>query len=133
MNTVFQVLTLAWSLQGGQYITNSMADENSFSVNSPYFVTTSFEIQIPFSWTKGDPNGIFIGANTETQFFKNPDQLGFDPWQDNFKINAGIRFIGIEFGVEHECIHPITADYRKENSKYFAAYDKLYGKISGTF
>lgn len=133
MNTVFQVITLAWSLQGGQYFKDSVVLNGIEETRSPYFVVTSFELSLPFSWKKGDKNGFFIGSTTETKFFKNPDQIGFDPWQDTFTINSGIKLVGFEFGIEHQCVHPLIVSGHADRSYFFSGYDKVYCKISGTF
>jgi len=133
MNTVFQVITLAWSLQGGQYFGNAINDAGVFSTNDNYFFQTEFEFQIPFSWEKGGKNMIFIGAETESQFAPHPGRLQFSPWQDAFTFNAGVRVIGIELGYQHQCIHPVVVQDRPETSKYFSGFDKIYAKVSGSF
>lgn len=134
MNSIFQVLTLAWSLQGGQYFGNAINDAGVFSTNDNYFFQTSFEFQVPISLTKGDPNQFFIGAETESQFFPNSKSVfNFSPWQDTYIFNAGVRFLGMELGYHHECVHPIIVQDRLETSSYFSGYDKVYAKVSGSF
>ena len=134
MNTVFQVLTLAWSLQGGQYFNNAVNDAGVFSTNNNFFVETGFEFQIPFSWVKGDRNNLFLGANTENQFFKPQfKDWTFSPWQDTFTFVAGVRVVGIEVGFEHQCTHPIVFSQNENTSKYISSYDKIYIRTTGTF
>lgn len=132
MGTIFQVLTLAWSLQGGVYGTNATQLYSSREVSSPFFIDTEFEIQLPFSFQKGGRDIFFIGAETESQFFPLSKIIGFQPWQDTYKFNAGIRFWGIEIAYQHECIHPVVTS-GENGSYYFAAYDKISAKIAGTF
>jgi len=132
MNTIFQVLTLAYTLQGGQYFNNAMNDAGVFTTNNNYFIQTSFEFQVPFSWTKGDTNNFFIGGETETQFSK-IDSYYFSPWQDTYMVSGGIRVIGVEIGYQHTCSHPVTPDSIKIPSKLNFAFDKVYVKISGLF
>lgn len=134
MNTVFQVLTLAWSLQGGQYFNNAINDAGVFSTNDNYFLQTSFEFQVPFSWTKGDNNHFFIGSSTENQFAKlEMNDWTFSPWQDTFTFSTGMRFEDFEIGFQHQCIHPIVFSQNEQTSQYLASFDKAYIKVSGTF
>ena len=130
MNSIFQLLTLAWTLQGGQYITDQFNISGTFVSKSPFFLDAKFEIQLPISFEKGDKNNIFIGSETESQFFKDSDQLGFDPWQDTYRFNVGARWMGMELGYQHECIHPVLVE-NIPPSTYFAGYDKVYFKVSG--
>ncbi len=134
MNSIFQVLTLAWSLQGGQYFNNAVNDNGVFTTNNNYFIQTSFELRVPMSWTKGAVNNFFIGADTENQFAKlQTADWTFSPWQDTYKFNLGIRFFETEFGFQHECTHPIVFSQAKKPSQYIASYDKIYIKVSSSF
>jgi len=134
MNTIFQVLTLAYTLQGGQYFNNAMNDAGVFTTNNNYFIQTSFEFQVPFSWTKGDKNNLFIGSETENQFFPSSnDPFNFSPWQDTFRFNAGLRFFGVEFEYQHECVHPIVFDQSVDHGHLSSNYDKIYLKLTGSF
>lgn len=132
MNSIFQVLTLAWSLQGGQYFNNAVNDAGVFSTNNNYFFTTQFEFQVPLSWIKGDANNFFIGAETENQFFPNPKApLNFVPWQDTYQFNSGIRFYGVELGYQHECSHPLWISLLENHSQYSSNHEKVYIIIHG--
>lgn len=134
MNTIFQVVTLAWSLQGGQYVNSAIIFSEALVTNENYFFETSFEFQIPFSWTKGDANHLFIGADTETQFYPNPKaSTSFIPWQDTYSLNVGVRVLGVELGYQHLCSHPIVPNNMQNISKLNYAYDKVYAKVSGEF
>jgi len=128
MNSLFQILTLSWSLQGGQYI-NNVVDMNTIDSNSPYFLTTQFELIIPMSLVKDDENQFFLGGETETQFFK--DGNGFSPWQETYSVSIGFRLMGIEGGYQHECIHPVVQSDSFRQSSYFAGYDKIHLKVTG--
>lgn len=132
MKSIFEVVTLVWSLQGGQYFNNAILDNNEFSTNNNYFLESSFEFQFPLSFIKLDVNNIFIGSKYENQF-TNSNDIYFKPWQDTYKVNFGIRFIGIEIGFEHICSHPVFPNNNNEISKINYSYDKLYGKVSGNF
>jgi len=132
LNSIFQVLTLAWSLQGGQYFGNAINDDGVFSTNDNYFFQTSFEFQIPLSWVKGDKNQFYVGAESENQFFKHQfSDWTMSPYQDTFDFHAGIRFIGIELGFDHRCVHPVIFSQNYETSKIFSSFDKVHVKISG--
>lgn len=134
MNSVFQVLTMVWTLQGGQYFDNAINDAGVFSTNNNYFIETAFEFQLPISLVKGDRNNLFIGALTENQFFPNPGrQINFNPWQDTYRFNAGIRFFGVELGYQHECVHPVVFSQNYVVSRYNSSYDRLHIKVSGIF
>jgi len=132
MNSIFQVITLVWTLQGGQYTTNAIELGSFYTSNAPYFFETSFEFQIPLNWKKGDMDNFFIGADTESQFFQDKSQIGFYPWQDRYRFNAGIRVFGAEFGYQHQCTHPVVTTLLKA-SEYFDGYDKIYVKVVGSF
>jgi len=130
MSSIFQVITLAWSLSGGQYLSNATVYDEYFSRNSNFFVETSFELQIPLSLIKGGEDVLFIGASTENQFMKSGISWGMIPRQDTFIFSTGIRAFGFELGFDHMCLHPIE-DYNTESSKFFSGYDKLYVSVSG--
>jgi hypothetical protein len=133
MNSIFSVLTMVWTLQGGQYFNNAMVMGPEFATNNNYFIQTSFEFQLPLSLVKGDSNNFFIGADTENQFFKCTDFYGFAPVQDTYRFNTGIRFYGIELGFQHMCLHPVIFDQNIKPLKYLSSYDKIYFKVSGSF
>lgn len=133
MTSIFSVLTMVWTLQGGQYFNNAATIVPKFITNDNYFIQTSFEFQLPLSLVKGDSNNFFIGADTESQFFKCPSFYGFSPFQDAYKFNAGLRFYDIELGFQHMCTHPVVFSQNVSHSEYFSSYDKVYLKVSGSF
>ena len=130
MQSIFQVLTLLWSLNGGQYFNDNLNLNGEFQGGNPYFVDTKVELQVPLSWQKGDESNLFIGADTESQFFKSAEFWGFAPWQDSYIFSAGIRAFGLEVGFQHECVHPVLSQ-GVDASQLFASYDKVYLKLQG--
>ncbi len=70
MNTIFQVVTLAWSLQGGQYLGTSFEVDGIYEKTTPSFFEAAFELSIPFSLIKGDENLFYIGSKSESHFQK---------------------------------------------------------------
>jgi hypothetical protein len=129
MNTFFQIVSLSWSLSGGQLLNEAVAVGDEFSVASPYFVTTEFEFQVPFSWSKGGGDQFFGGGSTENRFLPYGG-IYFAPWQDTYTFNTGVRLYGMELGYEHQCIHPVVVQ-NEALSSFFKGYDKVYFKIEG--
>lgn len=149
MNTIFQVVTMVWTLQGGSYFNESVpmatnhilshSDAGTISEASlkyvpfnPLFLDFSAEFQIPFSLQKGDKDQFFIGGGTESRFFPSANQIGFEPFQQKYIFDAGIRIFGIEIGYQHMCLHPVTPEPTIKASDFFDGYDKVYAKISGS-
>jgi len=130
MSSIFQVITLAWSLSGGQYLTNATAYENYFFESSNYFVDIDFELQIPISLVKGGTEMFYIGSSIENQFIKAPKFWGMAPRYDEYIFNAGVRFFELEIGFEHMCFHPVMVS-SLPTTKYFSSYDKIYISIDG--
>jgi len=130
MSSIFQVITLVWSLSGGQYLTNATVYDEYFSSNSNFFVETSFEFQLPFNLVKGGEDMFFIGSSTENQFMKSDITWGMIPRQDTFIFSTGVRFLGFELGFNHMCLHPVN-DFNTDSYVFFSGYDKVYLKIDG--
>jgi len=130
MSSIFQVITLAWSLSGGQYLTNATAYEDYFINSNDYFAKIDFQLQIPMSFVKGDGNMVFVGASVDNRFIKAPSFWGMAPRYDEYIFNAGIRFFEIEIGFEHMCFHPVMVS-SLPTDRYFMGYDKVYFEITG--
>jgi hypothetical protein len=129
MNTFFQIVSLTWSFTGGQFQNEAIAAGQEFYTASPYFVTTEFEFQAPFSWQKGGEDQVFMGGSLENRFVPH-GELSFAPWQDTYTFKSGVRLYGAEFGYEHQCIHPVVVQ-GEAISSFFKGYDKFYFKIEG--
>lgn len=138
MSSIFQVISLAWSLQAGMIPGLDIAaplDNNYFTNTSPYFWQGTIEFQIPvFSWTKSDHDGLYFGGQITNLFIKDPQpNYEFTPIQDIYSVDAGIRWKELTIGYEHCCSHSIDTDVNSRivSDELFGAFDKVFVKLSG--
>lgn len=131
MNTIFQIMTLAWSIQGGQMVNQNMSLDGIFTTFNPIYIDLRIEGQIPLSFTKGDENQVFFSYENLNTMIGNGSP-SMTPLQETYTFSTGIRFIGVELGYEHQCSHPVESTGNTP-SKLFSSYDKFYGKVLGKF
>ena len=130
MNTIFQVLTLAWTLSGGQYVNEALNDQGVFSVSNSSFLDLSMEVQIPLSMHKGDDNYAFVGGTNEVQ--QNYEGgTSLTPYRETYDAEAGVRAFGVELGYKHECVHPVYSTGSGLSTQINSSFDKFYIKVTG--
>ena len=129
MQTVFQVLTLAWSFSGGLYSNEAINDQGLFTTASPYFLDAEFSLEIPFTLTKGAPDFAFIGAENEDQF--TPDGWTNAPYRETYTTKAGVHLFGVDAGYEHQCMHPLFSAPTGLSNQITESFDKFYIKVTG--
>lgn len=136
MNTIFQVLSLAWSLESGALPGLTIADTETdyFKSSNAYYLEASFELQLPIlSWQKADRDGLYLGASFNNVFMASGISFATVPIEDTYKVKGGFRWDGVTLGFEHECMHPVATDAKgKVLMQYvFGGYDKVFVKLEG--
>ncbi len=140
VTSIFQVISLAWSFQAGvlpglDYA--SPSENNYFSEPAlPFYWQCGVEFRIPvFTWTKTDKNGLYLGGQMTNIFSKDARvSYEFDPLQDTYSVDAGVRWQELTVGYEHACTHSVENDVAGKivSQELFGAYDKLFVKIEGS-
>jgi hypothetical protein len=136
MNTIFQVMTLAWSLQGGMIPDMSTSDRTNNVLNPGplYFAEYGFELSYPiFSGVKSDENGIYLGTSLRNEFVKADTSFQMDPVQDTYTFNGGVRWNELTAGFAHSCTHSVENLVYGQiaTQKLFGSIDKIFVKLSG--
>lgn len=135
MNTIFQVMTLAWSLQGGAMPNVNMADSIDSVVNygPVLFAEYGFELSYPiFSGIKDDDSGIYTGVWIRNEFVRSSGLIYMTPIQDTYGFSLGVRWNELTVGYEHICTHPIESMIKGiVSQRIFGAVDKAFVRLSG--
>jgi hypothetical protein len=136
MNSIFQVLTLSWSLSGGVLPDMAVAPSASqtFKIGPQMFAEYAFELSCPiFSGRKNDADGIFLGTEIRNQFVKASGSSMFDPLQDTYTFSAGVRWDELTVGFDHSCTHSIENLIQGQiaSQTLFGAMDRVYVKLAG--
>ncbi len=136
MNAIFQVLTLAWSFQGGVLPELDMGSilQPVYLNHGLEFVAYSFEATYPvFSGRKDDVDGMYVGSSLENVFTNGVQLLRFSPIQDTYKFSAGVRWGGLTLGWDQICTHSIeTVRDNKVASQYlFGDMTRVFLKVEG--
>jgi len=136
MNSIFQVLTLSWSLSGGMLpgMTASVGYADAQLTGPIYYAEYGFELSYPvFSGLKTDQSGLYLGTQFRNEFEHAKDQSGMASLQDTYTISGGLRWNELTIGFEHTCTHSVeTFDYSQiVSTKLFGDMDKLFVKLSG--
>lgn len=132
MNSLFQILTLSWSLQGGMIPDEGFNVGGQFLQYNSIFITMSAELTLPiFTFHKDDPNCVFFSFSNEEDM--TPDGWYTRPIQETYDTSFGLRWGGLEAGYAHECSHSVesTTGTGIFSQELFHSYDKIYAKISG--
>ena len=78
-------------------------------------------------------NHLFIGGSTKTYIQPNNKENDFYPVQNDYQLNAGIRYKNIEIGMIHLCIHPGDSVDMQPIGKSYSGYEEFYIRLSNGF
>jgi len=110
MNSIFQVLTLSWSLSGGMLPGVAATDttEATYHYSAMFFAEYGFEFSYPiFSGNKDDNNGLYLGTSLRNEFLKSTSGFQMAPMQDTYTFSSGVRWEELTIGFEHVCTHSV--------------------------
>ncbi len=136
MNTLFQILTLSWSLQGGVLPQTALSPsiEDVYTSGPQLFVEYGFELSYPiFSGNKSDQNGIYTGTTLRNQFVKSGSGAEFAPIQDTYTFSAGVRWNELTVGFDHVCTHSVGNNVQNQlvSQTLFGSMDQIFVKLDG--
>lgn len=96
------MLEVGFLPQGDLVMYNSETIAEVYPVQWLGYTDLGMEIQLG--------NILFVGGGVKTMLFAHPSDVlnvGFFPYGAQYRVNAGIRFRGVEVGFRHYCIHPV--------------------------
>lgn len=136
MNSLFQILTLSWSLQGGVLpdVATASSVDSVLSVGPTFYAEYGFELSYPiFTNQKLDRNGVYFGTALRNEFKKGEESFQFDPIQDTYTFSTGLRWNELTIGFDHVCTHSIESLIHGEivTQRLFGAMDKFFVRIDG--
>ena len=135
MDSIFQVLTLAWSLQGGVLPDMDATDtvQDVFHVGPVLYAEYGFELSYPvFSGQKDDASGIYLGTSLRNEF-KKGEGFHMAPIQDTYTFSGGIRWKELTIGFDHACTHS-TDNFIQGNlvtQRLIGGIDRVFIKVTG--
>ena len=116
-------LTYLISLGTMQY---DLVIPNSEFLTPKNTVTTTLGIEALFA------EHFFISGSVETWEQMDSTSIYFYPMESLYKINAGLRWNGLEIGFKHECDHPVVSNsillkgfFTSQSSFYLSYTGKL--------
>jgi|SRR6478609_8583495 len=137
MDTIFQVLTLAWSIQGGVLPGMETSDivHDSIVLGPTFYSEYSFEFSYPiFSGQKTDQNGLYLGTSVRNVFINtSDDSVQIASLQDTYTVFGGLRWDVLTIGVEHACTHSVDSFVESTiiTQMMFGNMDRVFVKLAG--
>jgi len=135
MNSLFQILTLAWSIEGGAIPSVDVSGDarNVYRISPMYYGEYGFTLSYPiFDGQKGE-DGIYIGTSIRNEFVKSNSMLQMAPLQDTYTFRSGIIWKELTVGFEHICTHSVENLVAGKiiSQKIFGSADTLFVRLSG--
>lgn len=136
MDTIFQVLTLAWSIQGGVLpgVGMALSENDIFSTGPIFYSEYEFEFSYPiFSGRKSDGNGIYLGTSVRNEFVKSAEGIQIASIQDTYTVSGGFRWDALTIGFSHACTHSVESMVKSQliMQTMFGNMDRVFVKLSG--
>lgn len=93
-----------------------------------------FTTKIALELTAAD-DLFFLGTSIKTQELRGDSFGEFAPIHEEYKVNTGVRFSGVEVGFERHCLHPVSSAMPegKVTDPLYGSADTFYVKWSGKF